>query len=373
VRWSSAILVLIVGACGGESSSSLDAAGSSPDASVADAVEPTDATRADVIGTDARVADVPAFDAEPSDAAALDAGFEADASRVDTGEWSFPPRALCATRYVAPVATGTVGDPGLNEISGIIASPSNPDLVWLHNDSGDEARLYGLSTRGRARGRLTLAGLHLFDLEDIAAGPCPDLTGPCLWLADTGDNAHMRDHAVVYAVPEPALTSTSAFGDLDATRWWRFPIDYPFGAIDSEALAVDPGGVTFYLFEKIDGDRAQLFRHPGPLEDNVQVTMERMGSFASPGVPVRLGRMITAADLHPTRDRIVLRVYTGIFEYRLDPGASLARLDMATRVAAPITFAERQGEALGYDVEGTGLWSASEGAGQNLHHYECSP
>lgn len=120
----------------------------------------------------------------------------------------------------------------------------------------------------------------------------------------------------------------------------------------------------------------RLFGHPGPLEDGVPVVLEEVVAFPSPGLAVSLGLMLTGADLHPSGTRLVLRAYTGTFEYRLGEDrdlTALAQLEPLFVALGP--FSERQGEAVCYDAAGTGLWTLSEdldGVGfQPLHHYAC--
>ena len=89
------------------------------------------------------------------------------------------------------------------------------------------------------------------------------------------------------------------------------------------------------------------------------------------------GRMITGASLHPNGDRLLLRVYTGIYEYRLGPGQTMGDLGaIAPRQVTLGPLSERQGEAVAYDTAGTGVWSVSEDwrkrPGQPLHHHDCA-
>src|SRR5688572_32197460 len=47
-------------------------------------------------------------------------------------------------RYRAPAAQGTLREQMLSEISGLAFSPTQ-GVLWVHNDSGDEARVYAVS------------------------------------------------------------------------------------------------------------------------------------------------------------------------------------------------------------------------------------
>jgi hypothetical protein len=88
--------------------------------------------------------------------------------------------------------------------------------------------------------------------------------------------------------------------------------------------------------------------------------------------------MITGADLHPLGGRLALRVYTGIYEYRLPPGGTLADLPAAERREVTLgPLSEAQGEAIAYDARAGALWTMSEDPQarlpQPLHRYACAP
>ena len=202
----------------------------------------------------------------------------------------------------------------------VVASRTRPDLFWLHNDSGGAPVLYAVGGDGRQRGRLTVPR-EAIDWEDLGTADCPGGEGTCLWIADVGDNQLSREQAVVYAVREPSVD-----GDREAEQVWSFPIRYPGGSVNSEALAVSPRGDRFWLFEKVEGDEARVFEHPGPLRDGQVVTLEPILSLRAPGVAIVGGRLLTGAALHPSGERVLLRTYTGSFEYRLSAPFGLARM-----------------------------------------------
>ena len=87
---------------------------------------------------------------------ASDLGTAEDAG-IDLGpRWTLPVRALCEESY-GPIETGAwVRETSLTEISGMVASPSREHVLWMHNDAGDDARLYAVGIDGADRGRITL-------------------------------------------------------------------------------------------------------------------------------------------------------------------------------------------------------------------------
>ena len=105
--------------------------------------------------------------------------------------------ALCGALHMR--VTGRVPDPSANELSGLVRSRSQADLLWSHDDSGAGPVLYGLRTDGRVATRPTVTGAQNVDWEDIAAGPAPN-GQPLLYVGDIGDNASNRATIDVYRV-----------------------------------------------------------------------------------------------------------------------------------------------------------------------------
>ena len=65
---------------------------------------------------------------------------------------------LCATACAPPSLpfarlAGLITSGDLDEISGLASSRAHDDVLWAHNDSGNPARLYAISTRGRLLAR----------------------------------------------------------------------------------------------------------------------------------------------------------------------------------------------------------------------------
>lgn len=293
--------------------------------------------------------------------------------------WSMPERPDCAGNYgELPRETAPLEDPLLVEVSGLVASPSQPGVLWLHNDSGDDARLYAATSEGAALLRLVIDGAEWVDVEDIAAAPCPDGSGPCLWVADVGNNRADRDEVAVYAIPEPTVDVSGGIQSehISVADVWRFPLRYPDGAFDAEAFVVLPDASALVLVEKRDAAESRVAVLEAPFARDDVNTLELRGSVASPGVEITNGRMITGADLHPHGDRMLLRSYTGVFEVLFLPGETA--MNLAGKSAQTITLgplSEPQGEAIAYDDTGKGLWTVSEDPNgqlpKPLHHYPC--
>ena len=93
-------------------------------------------------------------------------------------------------------------DPRLTEISGMAPSRLHSGVMWVHNDSGDKARLYALQLSNCAVvGELTLRDVSARDFEGLATGV--DARGrPVLWVGDIGDNRDSWSDVSIYRVRE---------------------------------------------------------------------------------------------------------------------------------------------------------------------------
>ena len=124
----------------------------------------------------------------------------------------------------------------IGEMSGIVRNPLDGSF-WVHNDSGDEPRLFALDAEGRVQIPESLA--EDFHDEEAEAGKNPwpgvfienavsqdweDVTtdGVNLYIADMGNNRNARRDLGIYVVPWESLRNTQT---ASATRF--IPVHYP--------------------------------------------------------------------------------------------------------------------------------------------------
>jgi hypothetical protein len=244
-------------------------------------------------------------------------------------------------------------------------------------DVAVELALHQVATDGRLVGELVLPGVTAIDFEDLAAGPCPDRSGPCLWVADVGDNGNARASVAVYAVAEPDVDRSASFGSIDASRVWRLPFTLEGGPGDVEAVVLLPDASALVLFQKTN-DAARIHRLAAPYTEDVVAVAALRGTFNAPGTGQSL-RLVTGADLHPTGTRLLLRTYQALFEADLGDGVAVDGVTQSdfVEVLRPL---EAQGEAACYDEDGSGVWTVSEQVGVGgftlpnpLNHAVCGP
>lgn len=220
----------------------------------------------------------------------------------------------------------------IGESSGVAFSHADPGFVWTHNDSGGEARLYAVGPAGELVGTVDVRGATNRDWEDIAAGPCD--AGWCLYVGDIGDNLGARREVVIYRLPEPDPASGRS-GRADA-----FPVRYPDGARDAEALFATPDSALYVISKGRNSDIA-LYRYPPPLREGETVVLERVVTIAAG--EAELGGQVTGAGASPDGQWVAVRTYAALSLYR---AADL----LAGRAAASIIdlapLGEPQGEAV---------------------------
>ncbi|MFT4179514.1 MAG: hypothetical protein QM612_08640 [Thermomonas sp.] len=258
--------------------------------------------------------------------------------------------------------SGLITSGELDEISGIAASRAHDDVLWVHNDGGNPARLYAISRRGRLLARFDVRGAKNIDWEDIAAF---ELDGKhYLLVADTGDNGGQRRDFVLHVFEEPATLEP---GSLKPA--WRIRARWPDGPRDCEAVAVDAASGQVLLVSK-KRRPAELFSMPLADPGNAFVEPRRIGRLE--GVPeadaelqrsdpklAKLFPHVTAADISPDRSTLAVLTYGSVLFYRRVGDES-----WADAVARPPETHDvpliPQAEALGWSAGGGGLYATGE-------------
>ncbi|GAB2814768.1 hypothetical protein GCM10022221_10810 [Actinocorallia aurea] len=227
-------------------------------------------------------------------------------------------------------------DDRITESSGLAASILHPGIVYTHNDSGGEARVYAVdSATGRTKAVLTFEGLTARDWEGMAIGE--DEKGrPALYLADIGDNLHGAwPHVAVFRIPEPARLRDAT---LPVTA---FRFTYEDGPRDAESLLIDPRDNRLYIASKRLGG-GTLYRAPKKPRTTGLNVLKPVGdapSFATDGAYA------------PDGSTFVIRGYGSATVYKA-PGEQVERISLPN---------QEQGEGITYTPDGKALLISSEG------------
>lgn len=264
--------------------------------------------------------------------------------------------------------SAVVRDPRLTEISGMVASRREPGVLWAHNDSGEtRALFFALDLHGATRAEIEIDGAPHVDWEDVARFTAPD-GRELLYFADVGDNGARdgsvptRDHVEVVVAEPPALPPGVSSSTLHVTTFDLLTFRYPDGPRDSEAIFVDAASGDLYLLSKTNEGPQGLYRDAAPHAPGETRTLERVMELL-PGRSLADG--ITAAD-SDAAGNVAIRTYREAYYFPGRPAAAVREV----LGDAPVEIAhlhEYQGESVAIAVDGTGLFTISEGDAQTLH------
>jgi hypothetical protein len=254
---------------------------------------------------------------------------------VSAAAWLWRPH---TTAGPCEVTAGPLALPEVPETSGLAVGRRTRDVLWTHNDSGNDAVLFGLdATTGDVRARVRVPKA-MRDWEDVSAGRCP--AGACLYLSDIGDNGRQRSRVFVLRVPEPRPgdTTTPAPEVITAT--------YADGPHNAEAMFLV--GADMFVVSK---DQAgTVYRATPAVGNSAAVTLQRIGALGL--------TMVTDAETSVDERTVVVRTLDEVAFYQT--AAIVAggmpvpwlRVDLSG-------LKERQGE--GVALDGSVLHLSSEG------------
>lgn len=232
----------------------------------------------------------------------------------------------------------------VRETSGLARGHKNPDILWTHNDSGNQPELFGLGPDGSVRARVRILNARSTDWEDVAAGPCG--ADHCLYIADIGDNFGKREFITIYELSEPAATAN------EATVARVINAGYPDGPQDAEALFILPNG-DIYIVTKGRQKAIKLYRLTAATA-NDRRALELIREVA-PKPADELDR-VTSATSSPNGEWVAIRTYRTLYLYRtkelLEEAAPVWKYSLTA-------LREKQGEAVTLDNEGR-VWLSSE-------------
>jgi len=251
------------------------------------------------------------------------------------------------------------GPAGSKEVSGIVPSRQWPGVFWVHNDSGDQTRIYPVgrdgkllkSARAGDSGGVLVGGVINSDWEAIAL----DASGHVI-VADVGNNSNgRRDLALHYVVePEP----TAGFTGLLRSVFVRYPEQKAWPApkddFNYDCEGVFTKGDTVYFVTKRRSDTlTRLYRLDAPKVGAVN-TLTPVADFDVRG-------RATAADATPDGSRLVVLTYTAIWLFEaVTPGGD----DWFAGKVSWLPFTGAPGaEGVCFDGPDTILVAAEEGNG----------
>lgn len=250
-------------------------------------------------------------------------------------------------RFINRVKAGNLDAPGLDEVSGCVASSVNKDVLWVHNDSGDDAVVYALSTKGELLCAVSIENATNRDWEDIAMGPGSEKGKSFLYLGDIGDNNGSASTITVYRIAEPMIDPLCKAMTISAER---IEMKYPDGPRDAEALIVDPVSNDIYIITKRER-KSRVYKLSAPFNFKKINTL----SFVTE-LPFSLA---TAADISHSGKSVIVKNYVYVYSWERNNSESLASLFKRKPSVLPY-MPELQGEAVCFSAADDGYFTLSE-------------
>jgi hypothetical protein len=204
---------------------------------------------------------------------------------------------LLLTAFQSPIEwrpTAKFTAPALSEVSGIAKSGTHSDIFWVHNDSGDSARIFAVRANGSMVREFKIQGAKNVDWEDMA------FAEGSLAIADLGNNGNARKNLGVYFITEP----NPRVGDT-VYRTQFVPVVYPDQASFPPTFMRFDCEAVFWFKGKLH----VLTKHrlPGGLLPESSTNLYRLDT-RSESKPNRLKKLdskedmkgwVTAADMSP--------------------------------------------------------------------------
>lgn len=277
------------------------------------------------------------------------------------------PESAGSPHYYPPKKVGNLVDSEIEEASGLAASRCSPGVLWTHNDSGDGAFIYGISTTGAPVGTWKVPGATNVDWEDIAE--FKDRSGKCfLYIGEIGDNRERMTEHAIYRVPEPTVSADAA-GTRRKNALTTEPADvlrftYPDGAHNAETLMVDPRAGSIYVVTKNRRGPASVYRLRPEFNSGSTLQAEKITDFSIPAI---FKGLITGGDISPDGRRMMICDYVSGYEYSLPEGSDRFD-DVWGQKPETVDLGDRPvGEAVCYSPDGNSLFATSEGVGAAIY------
>jgi hypothetical protein len=265
--------------------------------------------------------------------------------------------------------TGALSSKEMDETSGIAASSINPDIYYVHNDSGDTSRFFSITPEGKLKSTIYFTGdktepLGVKDCEDIAVGPGPQKNRSYVYLGDIGDNNAVRKYITVYRFAESKLWSL-----YTVTHAVAVPVHfkYPDGPRDAETLMIDPIEKLLCIVSK-RSDSVTVYTAPlSGFKANDTITLTKRSRLFFAGF--KPFKWITAGDISKDGTQILLRSYEKVYYWKRRPGEHI--WDVMVKKPQELRYTmEKQGEAIGFTNDGKGYYTTSEGVFAPIYYYD---
>jgi hypothetical protein len=264
------------------------------------------------------------------------------------------------------VVPGRLQNKAMDEISGIAASTLRKDIFYVHNDSGDTSRIFAITPDGKLKRVIYFKGdqkekLGVRDCEDIAVSADPNTGKSYIYLGDIGDNGAERKYITVYRIEEKKDWKDS----LVNAEAVPLHLKYPDGPRDAETLMIDPIEKLIYIVSK-RSDSVTVYTSPLSFKSNDTLTLNKRCKLFFNGF--RPFKWITAGDISRDGQQILLKSYEKVYYWKRSNNEPVWQTMLKKPTELPYKF-EKQGEAIGFTLDGKGYYTTSEGVFSPIYYY----
>ena len=256
---------------------------------------------------------------------------------------------------------GTIVSDEIEEASGLVASRSNPGVLWTHNDSGGGNFIFAMNELGHHLGIYTLDGATNRDWEDMAIGSNPTTGQSELYLADIGDNQLVNNTKYIYIVSEPQVSPTQTPQALEITNSNTISFTYPDNInYDAETILYDQRSLNFYIVTKRhsndEGNHDKIFAVDYLISETPQVATY-VGDLEIP-VDELVYQGTTGGDISPDGNFILIKNYQNMYMWERK-NMSIPEALSQPYIEVPYIM-EPQGEAVAWRYDNNGYFTVSE-------------
>lgn len=245
-------------------------------------------------------------------------------------------------------------DDRLNEVSGLVVSSKNDDLIWVHNDSGDTGRIFLINKNGATQAVYVFAD-QVIDCEAIAIGTSVNGLRE-IFVGDIGDNDAKRPYISIYKFTEPTFNIKNN-KETALKKVEELKFKYPDGARDAECLMIDPIDQKIYIVSKRE-NAVGVYSVPLNSKVGKVITLKKETTlfFNAP----KSAKWITDGSISLDGKSIMIKSYTNIYYWKRRGKETLTQCLKQKLIGLPYE-PEPQGEALGFTHDAKHYYSISEG------------
>lgn len=268
--------------------------------------------------------------------------------------------------YNPPKVVGTIDSKEIDESSGIAASRCNANVLWTHNDSGNDANVFALDLQGKKLGTWRVPNAKNIDWEDIAT--VKSANGECfLYIGDTGNNTKdRRSKFRIYKFKEPLVsgaTDSNRKNPLITEPAEAIEIQYPDSAHDAETLMVNQQSGDIYILSKQLSEPSAVYKLKNDYDLTKTNQLEKITDFTVPAIP---NGFLTGGDIAPDGKHAIICDYYNAYELTL-PNDAKNFDDIWKQKPLVVELGKReQGEAIGFSADGKSIFATSEGKNSPL-------